>query len=65
MVIMLWNHTFGNDGEDFAYYGIQTFDGGYLIGGCTESYVESLGEVPNDLWLIKTDEYGNEIWNKT
>ncbi len=40
----------------------RTSDGGYLILGSTNSY-STTGE--SDIYLIKTDEYGNEQWSKT
>ncbi|MCK4733040.1 MAG: DUF3160 domain-containing protein, partial [Methanophagales archaeon] len=56
-----WNKTFGGYDADLAYSLIQTSDGGYAIAGLTESY----GAGDFDFWLVKTDSYGNEEWNKT
>jgi len=57
----LWNKTFGGTGHDVGYSMRQASDGGYIIVGETTSY--AVREF--DVWLIKTDSNGNELWNKT
>ena len=54
-----WMKTF-----DFTYYDSfnsvkQTSDGGFIIGGTTQPNLDN-----NDIWLVKTDNQGNIIWDK-
>ena len=57
----LWFNTFGGESTDWAKSVRQTTDGGYIIAGATESY----GAGDFDIYLIKTDTAGNELWSKT
>lgn len=56
-----WWRTFGGTSYDKASSVELTSDGGYLIVGSTSSF----GNGNYDVWIIKTDRYGNEEWNKT
>ena len=57
----VWNKTYGGGNLDWGWSVQETNDGGLIISGETATY----GSGDFDSWLIKTDENGNEIWNKT
>lgn len=64
---LLWEKTYGGSGEDRAKKIIQTQDGNFVILGTVFS---NDGDVTNnhggvDFWLIKIDEQGNLLWEKT
>jgi len=42
--------------DDVSYFGQQTGDGGYIIGGYTESFDSTH---VGDVYMIRTDENGN------
>jgi len=60
---MLWNRTYGGDysASMVQWVALQTDDGGYIAAGSRRSYPAET----YDMWLIKTDSEGNELWNKT
>ena len=56
-----WSQTFGGTEEDQGRSIQQTLDGGYIICGVTESF----GNGEFDVYLLKTDENGEEMWSQT
>jgi len=56
-----WNLTFGGTADDSSASVQQTSDGGFIIAGQSCSY----GNSANNVWLLKTDSVGNELWNNT
>ena len=56
-----WNNTYGGAGTDVAKSVIQTSDGGFALAG----YTNSSGAGGFDMYLVKTDAYGNAQWSMT
>jgi hypothetical protein len=67
-----WNKTYGGIDRESAEDVKQATDGGYIFIGRTSSYgaaasVQSKYENgdSDNVWLVKTDSEGNELWNRT
>lgn len=58
-----WDKTYGSPGNDFGQSVQQTSDGGYIVVGVMEPHAG--GEDSANVWLIKTDSGGNELWTQT
>jgi hypothetical protein len=56
-----WEKTHGGESYDTGFSVLQTSNGGYIIVGETSSY----GAGFYDVYLIKTDEDGTVVWEKT
>jgi hypothetical protein len=65
-----WQKAYGADGDDQPYVIHQTKDGGYIIGGNSNSSsaLSSQGGIVGngtDYWILKLDEEGEVVWSKT
>jgi WD40 repeat protein len=58
---ILWERTWGGADYEAGFAMIRASDGNLVIAGGTSSY--GAGEV--DMYLLKVDQNGNEIWSKT
>jgi|YelNatPaOPRAMG01_1025707.scaffolds.fasta_scaffold57398_1 hypothetical protein len=56
-----WDRTYGGPEADYGFSVVQTYDGGYAIAGSTSSF----GAGVYDFWLVKTNNLGEPMWNKT
>jgi hypothetical protein len=65
----LWDKTFGGNGGDNFSSVSQTTDGGYILGGSSQSGISIDKSQPTkgsyDFWIIKLDAAGNKQWDKT
>ena len=57
----LWTQSYGEPGDDRGYCIQQTLDGGYIIAG----HAHFMGPGTGDIWLLKTDSFGDTIWTRT
>jgi len=57
----VWIRTFGGSSDDYGYSVQQTKDLGYILVGITNSF----GSGGSDVWLIKTNSFGDTLWTKT
>ncbi|MDQ4141511.1 MAG: T9SS type A sorting domain-containing protein [Bacteroidota bacterium] len=64
-----WDKTFGGSGSDFLQVAWQTADGGYILGGSSNSPVSGdksfTASGQYDYWIIKLDASGNKQWDKS
>lgn len=61
MGVALWQKTFGGINIDQAYSIKETTDSGFVIAG----YSNSFGQGGYDMYVIKTNRYGDTLWTKT
>jgi hypothetical protein len=64
-----WDKTFGGSGSDVLRTIHQTADGGYILGGYSDSDLSGDKNGPNkgdyDYWIVKVDGDGAKQWDKT
>ena len=58
---MVWQKTYGGTGDENSVSIQQTIDGGYIVGG----YTNSFGSGNFNFWVIKLDNIGGVVWQKT
>ncbi len=64
-----WQNTIGGNNSDWLYSINQTADGGYIVGGTSQSNISGdkaencIGDW--DYWIVKTDSTGNIQWQNT
>jgi hypothetical protein len=64
---ILWSRTYGGSDDEYVPIVLATVDGGYALAGATKSVD---GDVTSnhgdgDAWLLKLDQDGNLLWQKT
>lgn len=57
---LVWSRTYGGPADDGFFDVLPTSDGGFVATG----YTVSSGMGGSDLWLVKTDRSGNEVWSR-
>jgi hypothetical protein len=64
-----WQNTIGGIGNDYLYSIKQTSDGGYILGGYSDSYISGdkteYTQSTSDYWVVKLDTAGNIQWQNT
>lgn len=58
---LVWSRTYGGPADDGFFDVLPTSDGGFIATG----YTASSGLGGNDLWLVKMDRSGTEVWSRT
>lgn len=65
-----WQNSYGAEGDDQPYVIHQTAEGGYIAAGSSNSRnaLTSVGAIVGkgtDYWVLKLDEKGSVLWNRT
>ncbi|MEY4926426.1 MAG: hypothetical protein RI894_862 [Bacteroidota bacterium] len=65
---IIWQKTYGGSGVDYLKTIQQTTDGGYIVGGVSNSPIsgdKTTASVGNDYWILKLDAQGAIQWQRT
>jgi hypothetical protein len=64
---LLWEKSYGGKGQDYAKSIINTFDGKLVVAGYTSSRSGDISTPIGtwDYWIIKLDDLGNLLWEKS
>ena len=64
---LIWQHSYGGSGADYAYGLVQSSDGGFAIAGFTYSSDSDVTGYHGglDYWVVKTSSTGALVWQKT
>lgn len=55
-------HVYNHEGDNMCFSVDQTFDGGYILAGCT--YYFGVDQ-PEDVLVVRTDADGGEVWSNS
>ena len=58
-----WTQTYGTTGDETAHSIIATSDRGYALAGVIADFIDDQYNING--WMVKTDEWGNMLWNQT
>jgi len=59
----VWEHTYGEGGEDQGMAVVQASDGGFVI--CGETELEKLLSPISSIWMVKLTDQGEMDWDRT
>lgn len=58
---LLWNQAYGGSGDYFSQGLVECTDGGFAFSGAKREY----GDGEFNIWLVRTDPFGEMMWNTT
>ncbi len=66
---ILWQKTYGGNDEDLLSRIRPSLDGGYIVGGTSKSGISGdkneMNRGKKDFWVLKLNNQGNIVWQKT